>query len=463
MTRFIKLMSIVLFGLVLLVGCQNGTEKFTVTFYDDMGSVLKTEQVAKGKSAVAPEAPVIPNTAEFSYEFTGWNKDFSAVTGDLKVYPTYKMEINKYTYTFLDHDGTMLKQQTTYYGTPIVAPKLQERDALEGYRYDFVSWGKEVSTLQEDITFQAEYRLVRYYTVSVYGPDFEEVINTITVDEGMLPPIPREPKLEREKGLYYDFLGWFSDPVAGEQFDFTQPLEENVSIYPRYEVKPFALKGKIVSFLGDSITTFYSPDSPLNSSFQGQYEYYYPNPNTDVKFFFQTWWATALSLTETTMGLNNSRGGAKVYNEGDEGDITAGMNYSRIHDLGVNGKPDIIVIYMGTNDYVTTVTASNFEFAYRTMLNRIYEVYPNVDVFVCTIQSPGSGYQPAFRTRWMQFNDIIREVANDYELPIIDFSATLTDENHGNNTSDALHPNVSGMTLLGIEAANTIKQYYGIE
>jgi len=462
MTRFAKLLSVILIGLICLAGCQQ-TEMFTVTFYDDMGNVLKTEKVAKGKSAVAPDAPIIPNSEQYSYEFTGWNKDFSEVTGDLKVYPTYKMEINKYTYTFLDYDDTVLKQQTTYYGTPIVPPKLNDREAPEGYRYDFESWGKEVGVLRGDITFKAKYRLVRYYTVSVYGADFTEIINTITVDEGMLPPVPREPKLERETGLYYDFLGWFTDSAEGELFDFTEPLTQNIVLYPRYEVKPFELKGKVVSFLGDSITTFYSPDSPLNSSFQGQYEYYYPNPQTDVQKFFQTWWATALSLTETTLGLNNSRGGAKVYNEGNETDVTAGMNYSRINDLGKNGRPDIIVIYMGTNDYVTTVTPTNFEFAYRTMLNRIFEVYPNVDVFVCTIQSPGSTYQQEFRARWMQFNEIICQVAGDYHLPIIDFSSIITDANHTKNTSDALHPNASGMTLLGVEAANAIKRFFGIE
>lgn len=463
MTRLAKILSLLLICLITLVGCQDNKTTYTVTFYDGTGNELKTETVKEGGSATAPDAPIISNTAAYTYEFTGWNKDFSNVTSDLKVYPTYKMEMNKYTYTFLDYDGTVLKQQTAYYGSSIIPPKLSPRPAPVSARYDFVSWGKEVGTLTEDVTFQAEYCLVYYHTLSVYGPDFEEVINTIMVDEGLLPPVPREPRVEKVAGNYYRFLGWYTESVGGEEFDFTKPLTSDVAIYPRFEVEPFQLRGKTLSLLGDSITTFYTKDSPLTSSFQGQYEYYYPNANTDVKTVYQTWWYTLLSKTETNLGLNNSRGGAKVYNEGNENDITAGMNYSRINDLGKNGRPDIIVIYMGTNDYVTTVTPSDFESAYRKMLNRIYEVYPNVDIFVCTIQSPGSNYQATFRARWLLFNDIIREVASDYNLPVIEFAEAITDDNHSTSTSDALHPNVSGMTLLGNKAAGVVRRFYGLE
>ena len=96
------------------------------------------------------------------------------------------------------------------------------------------------------------------------------------------------------------------------------------------------------------------------------------------------------------------------------------------------------------------------------MLNRIYEVYPNVDVFISTIQSPGSSYAPAFRTRWLSFNEIIRSIANTRNIPLIEFAEAINDTNHSSNTSDALHPNVKGMQLLGNKAADAIKRYYGL-
>jgi hypothetical protein len=56
----------------------------TVTFVDWNGTVLKTEIVEDGKSAVAPTAPT-----RDGYKFTGWDKTFSNITSDLTVTAQY--------------------------------------------------------------------------------------------------------------------------------------------------------------------------------------------------------------------------------------------------------------------------------------------------------------------------------------------------------------------------------------
>lgn len=274
--RFVFIVNLIC--LTAFVSCIS-SQSYTVTFYDANGQEIKKEIVEEGGSATAPLDPIIENTIEFSYEFTGWSKDYTNVVSDLKVYPTYNQVINRYSYTFLDYDDTVLKEVNTYYGSLIIPPKLTNREAPANSRYDFVSWGKELGHLTENIVFKAEYKLVKYHTLSVYGYDLEEIIDTIVVDEGTLPPIPNTPKVDKAEGMYYRFLGWFTEKNAGNLFDFSKPLLENTSIYPRFEVEEFRLINKTISLLGDSITTYYAPDSPLNSSFQGLYEYYYPNPN----------------------------------------------------------------------------------------------------------------------------------------------------------------------------------------
>lgn len=53
---------------------------WTVTFTDGAGSVLKTESVANGGSAIAPSSP-----SRSGYTFKGWSADFKDVTSDLTI------------------------------------------------------------------------------------------------------------------------------------------------------------------------------------------------------------------------------------------------------------------------------------------------------------------------------------------------------------------------------------------
>lgn len=57
---------------------------YTVIFKDYDGKVLKTESVAQGKSATAPANP-----SRDGYVFTGWDKNFTAITTDLVVTAKY--------------------------------------------------------------------------------------------------------------------------------------------------------------------------------------------------------------------------------------------------------------------------------------------------------------------------------------------------------------------------------------
>lgn len=57
---------------------------YTVTFADWDGAVLKTETVESGKAATAPADPSRPG-----YIFTGWDKAFDNITGNLTVTATY--------------------------------------------------------------------------------------------------------------------------------------------------------------------------------------------------------------------------------------------------------------------------------------------------------------------------------------------------------------------------------------
>ena len=70
------------------VGSSGGSvplQKFTVTFKDHDGTVLKTEEVESGKSATAPVNPT-----RAGYTFTGWNQPFTSVISDMVVVAQYQ-------------------------------------------------------------------------------------------------------------------------------------------------------------------------------------------------------------------------------------------------------------------------------------------------------------------------------------------------------------------------------------
>ncbi len=71
------------FSTITIIGDKNDS-KYSVTFYDMKGSILKTEKVSNGGSATAPA---------ITHEcFNGWDKSLTNITSDLEVYPLYRID-----------------------------------------------------------------------------------------------------------------------------------------------------------------------------------------------------------------------------------------------------------------------------------------------------------------------------------------------------------------------------------
>jgi len=154
------------------------TTVYTVTFADYDGTVLSTESVEKGKSATAPADPVRAADAQYTYTFSGWDKDFSNITEDITVTATYSKVTNKYTVTFCDYDGEVLDTQSVEYGTAATAPADPVRDG-----YTFTGWDVAFDNITEDTTVTATYSDASVYlkgTFNNWGSDmpFELVSGT---------------------------------------------------------------------------------------------------------------------------------------------------------------------------------------------------------------------------------------------------------------------------------------------
>ena len=164
---------------------------YTVTFVDWNGTVLKTQTVEEGSSATAPSNPI-----RDGYLFTGWDISFNNVTSNLTVTAQYA-EVQYYTVTFIDWNGTVLKTEQVEQGTSATAPANPTR---EGYK--FTGWDASFNNVTNNLTVTAQYVEAVYYTVTFVDWD-GTVLKTQTVEEKTSATAPINPIRDG-----YLFTGW---------------------------------------------------------------------------------------------------------------------------------------------------------------------------------------------------------------------------------------------------------------
>ncbi len=184
------------------------TNKYTVTFKNYDGTVLKTQEVAYGSAATAPSTPTKPSTAQYSYTFSGWDKTFNNITGNLTVTAQYTQSVRSYTVKFVNWDGTQLKSQTVEYGKAATAPSNPTRPATAQYTYTFTGWDKAFNNITGDLTVTAQYSsTVNKYTVKFVNWDGTQ-LKSETVAYGSAATAPSNPTRPADAQYTYTFSGW---------------------------------------------------------------------------------------------------------------------------------------------------------------------------------------------------------------------------------------------------------------
>lgn len=238
-------------------------------------------------------------------------------------------------------------------------------------------------------------------------------------------------------------------------------------------IMPSKYFGKKLSILGDSISTFGTPDQ---NNATGIWTYpnnrcRYPQDNlfTDVKY---CWWKKLLDKTGMVLGINESWAGSRVSNTsatdtGDVGPNRCISSLTRIGHLDDNGTPDIIIVYAGTNDIGQSVTIGTFDTtspqdlteqqiaaldvttfaaAYRAMLIRLQYYYRNSRIIVCMPNFTSTYYNTANLDEYIE---VIKEECDYFGVEVIDLrDSGITMYNSASYLPDGIHPNPSGMELL---------------
>ena len=191
--------------------------KYTVTWKNEDGSILTTEEVEYGKTpSYQGETPTKEATAQYTFTFKGWDQEIAAVIGNVTYTATYSSTVNKYTVTWQNEDGTVLFNQVLEYGEmPSYVGETPTKEASAQYTFTFRDWDKKVGAVTGDVTYTATY----HYTVNNYTVKFVDedgrVLQENVLPYGTTPEFVGETPVKAGNVQYsYRFDGWDKEIVS---------------------------------------------------------------------------------------------------------------------------------------------------------------------------------------------------------------------------------------------------------
>jgi transposase-like protein len=129
--------------------------EYTVKFVDYDDKVLSEAVYHYGDTVTAPANPTREKDGEYTYTFSGWNKDITACYGNETYRATYTTDENVYTVTFKNYDNSVISVKTYHYEDNVTIPEAPKKASDETYYYVFTGWDKEVVKVTSDAVYTA--------------------------------------------------------------------------------------------------------------------------------------------------------------------------------------------------------------------------------------------------------------------------------------------------------------------
>ena len=220
------------------------TRLYVVQFVDDLGNVLKEDNLEYGEMPTAPDNPLPDDTAEWDYiSFDGWDEVISEVEADVTYTGVYTKEKQKYTVTWVDEDLTELEKDTDVpYGT---VPSFDGSEPTKAgdaqYTWAFNGWDSdETAPITGNITFIAQYAsTVNKYKVSWYNPD-GELLEEDMVPYGTAPTFGGGTPSYPVAHYTSTFSGWDKDTSVA--------ITGNKSFIAQYDLVPDKYTAKFYNY-----------------------------------------------------------------------------------------------------------------------------------------------------------------------------------------------------------------------
>ena len=383
------------------------------------------------------------------------------------------------------------------------------------YRYVTVDLSDDPILLEKNETIAlgaAEDTLIAAY-VKTEKSDTASYLKMQCKETGMFTQGASENIAYDRDLLCFDFVlkKTYESETAYNAFVADQKAAEDAFSAKVQALKDAGYKGKKISIVGDSISTFsgVSNDSNINSTIGANYVH--NTANTNVCDWTMTYWGRLITELEMELCVPNCYSGARSYGTESKQNGNDSMVYraDQLHrdnrtpnDPTDDIAPDIILVYMGINDMLTspkvnflsgvndvaattktwmetvvqpkydaydpsqsakinwadsndpTSTYASWQEAYAMGLMLMQETYPDAEIWIMTLVD-SHAHNSGKNGRIDYGNLYIRAIANYFGLKMIDQQKNgyITKQNaylYGQDEGTgiyALHPNIMGMEL----------------
>ncbi|MBR6018327.1 MAG: hypothetical protein IK073_06870 [Paludibacteraceae bacterium] len=187
---------------------------YTIRFVDYDGTEITSSRLEEGQvPSFTGEQPSREEDAQYTYTFSGWDKELSAVTGNTTYIATYSATTRSYTITFKNGDEVLQSTSVEYGVIPTYNGATPIKNADAQYTYTFNGWDSELSAVTEDRVYTAIYGCsVNTYTITWLNDDNTQIDQTMVL-YGVVPTHADATKPETDE-YTYTFSGWDLTPVA---------------------------------------------------------------------------------------------------------------------------------------------------------------------------------------------------------------------------------------------------------
>ncbi|HBK02008.1 MAG TPA: hypothetical protein DDY77_03125 [Clostridiales bacterium] len=263
-----------------------------------------------------------------------------------------------------------------------------------------------------------------------------------------------------EKQKDFD-VGFISNIVKKSDIDYGEEYNKNLSKLAE------ALKGKNVSVIGDSISTYRNYSNlaaadTTNSTVRNNadcYKDFWKGGSVKPR---DTWWYQAISQTGMNLLVNNAYSGDSVTSERfRNGCVNLHDNTGNENDI----NPDIIFCYIGINNNTAGTSVEEFKAAYENAVTLMKNKYADAEIYLFTLPQNYTMNNNKTKLALLDdYNTAIRELAETHKCNVVDLAlySKITAANSLNYTVDNLHPNLMGMDVITkVLTDELIKRYVG--